>query len=94
MILQKIKAAGLDTRAALKNQQLNYAPISNLVQANLDGQRLAASSIDELQSSFADVDLLYLALKSLLPGSQDMEALARIRGFMRILQKSIERGAA
>jgi hypothetical protein len=35
---KKTKAAGLVTRAALKNTQLDYAPLDLLVQANIAGQ--------------------------------------------------------
>jgi hypothetical protein len=92
MNTQKKKVAGVGTEATLKNTQLNYAPLGNLVQANLNGQRLAAYLIEELQGH-ADPDTLYLAIKSLQSDGQDMEALARLRGFARIIQKKLERSA-
>jgi len=90
---QKIKAVGLDTRTALENTQLDYAPLATLVQANINGQRLASTALDEMQGHCADPDTLYLALKTIMPTSRDIEALTTMRGFMRILQKRIERTA-
>ena len=90
---QKTKAAGAGTQAALKNTQLDYAPVGDLIQANIDGQALAGRVLADLSGHFADPDTLYLALKTLAPDSKDIVALTKMRGFMRILQKRIERSA-
>jgi hypothetical protein len=94
MTPNKTRAAGLDTRAALQNTQLDYAPVANLIQANIDGQRLAKAFLSDLQNSYADPDAMYLAIKSIEGDGQHMEALATLRGFARILQKALERSAA
>ena len=91
---QKTKAAGAATPTALKNYNLNYAPLSDLVQANIDGMRLAADVLADLQNYFVDPDALYLALKEIGPDTRDTLALTRMRGFMRLIQKRLERGVA
>ena len=88
---EKTKAAGAGTQAALKNPTLDYAPMGDLVQANIDGQRTAADVLAQMKTHFADPDTLYLALKAIGPDCRDIRALTRMRGFMRILQKRIER---
>jgi hypothetical protein len=93
MEAKKKKAAGVGTVAALKNVQLDYKPLANLVQANVNGQRMASSFLEDLHSHYADPDTLYLAVKNILPESKDIEALTTLRGFMRVLQKRIERSA-
>lgn len=91
--VDKIKAAGVGTEAALKNADLNYAPLANLVQANMNGQRLASKFLEELHSHYADPDTVYLAVKQILNGPCDIETLTTLRGFMRVIQKRIERSA-
>lgn len=76
--------------STLQNKSLDYTPLSNLIQANIDGQRAASNCLEAMRDHFADPDSLYLAVKALLPAS-DIEALTRLRGFMRICQKAIER---
>ena len=88
----KTKAAGAGTQAALKNVQLDYAPLGDLIQANIDGQRAAQDALQKLGASYADPDALYLAIKEVSPDARDIRALTRVRGFMRVLQKTIERG--
>ncbi|CAN5390650.1 hypothetical protein BH11PSE11_BH11PSE11_12320 [soil metagenome] len=90
----QIKKAPAATGASLLNTQLDYAPLGDLVQANIDGQRLASAAVADLHSHFADPDALYLSLKSVMPDIRDIEALTKMRGFMRIVQKCIERSAA
>lgn len=89
----KTKAAGLDTRAALENTQLDYAPLGTLVQANINGQRMASKFLEELHSQYADPDTLYLAVKATLSDANNIEALTTLRGFMRVIQKRIERSS-
>ena len=89
----KTKAAGAGTQAALENTQLDYAPLHELVQANIDGQRAAKEALAKIGGSFADPDALYLAIKAVSPETRDIRALTRMRGLMRILQTAIERGA-
>lgn len=90
----KRKAAPLSQgNTALQNTNLDYAPLANLVQANVNGQRMASKFLEELHSHYADPDTLYLAVKHILPEIGDIEALTTLRGFMRIIQKRIERSA-
>ena len=90
---KKTKAAGAATPTALRNPNLNYAPLATLVQSNIDGQRLAGAFLEGLESYYCDSDGLYLAVKSMLSHGQDIEALTTLRGFFRIIQKRLERGA-
>jgi hypothetical protein len=90
---KKTKATGVSAPAALLNNKLDYAPLGDLVQANIDGFRLAADAIEDLNTHFADPDALYLALKTIAPDTRDTLALTRMRGFMRALQKALSRSA-
>lgn len=83
---------GLATKSTLLNSDLHYEPLGNLVQANVDGHRAAATLLNELRSHFTDPDALFLAIKSLLPDCRNAETLATLRGFARCCQKQIERG--
>jgi len=86
--------AGRQPEATLQNVQLDYMPLADLVQANVNGQRRASILLAELHSHYADPDTLYLALKSILPDTLQMECLATLRGFARCLQKRLEAEAA
>lgn len=79
---------------AYENTHLDYLPIGDLVQLNIEGQQLAKDPIEQLQTRFVDPDLLYSTLKTILPATNDIAALTRVRGFMRILQKRIERSVS
>lgn len=88
-----VHVVGEQAEATLKKSELDYAPLGNLVQANLTGQSLASTVLEGLQTHYGDPDSLYLALKSIMPESRDIEALTAIRGFMRRIQKALERSA-
>ena len=85
---------GLAAKSTLLNAGLHYEPISSLVQANLDGQRAAATILQDIKADCADPDAAYLAIKSMVPDCSDTQVLATLRGFCRALQKQIERGVA
>jgi hypothetical protein len=85
----KTKAEGTPIPSALENVELNYAPLVRLAQANTNGQRIGTAALDQV---FGDLDCLYLPIKQAIPDSCDTETLATLRGFMRVLQKRIERG--
>ena len=91
---EKTKAAGAATPTALKNPNLDYAPLADLVQWNIDGQRLAGTFLQGMNCQFFDCDALYFAVKLVTGDCLDTEALTTLRGFMRILQKRLERGSA
>ncbi len=74
----------------LQNAGLDYAPLDELVQANIDGQRRASNFLAGIQSYYAHPDTLYLELKSVLPDSLHSECLANLRGFARCIQKRLE----
>jgi len=82
--------APIPETTALLNPQLDYAPLADLVQANLDGQRLAAARIADLKRFYADPDMLYLTVKSILPETLTAKQMAALRGLMRGLQKTLE----
>lgn len=85
-----VYVAGRQPEAALKNVQLDYTPLADLVHANIEGQRQASKFLVNIQSHYADPDALYLELKSMLPDSLQSECLATLRGFARGIQKRIE----
>lgn len=92
--VEKTKAAGAGTEAALKNPDLKYGPMGALVQANIEGQRLASACLADLKRYYADPDLLYLTFKRILPESLSAEQRAALRGMCRGLQKRLENVAA
>jgi hypothetical protein len=88
----KTKAAGLDTRAALETTlPANHIPLSDLVQHNITGQRLAQDFLFELrQEPSLDGDALFIEISNIAP-SADLEQRVILRGFARVLQKLLER---
>lgn len=78
----------------MSNQRQAIVPISDLVLAIINGQKLASSFLSTIKGSFADPDSLYYQVKELLPEVTHLETLTTLRGFCRGLQKEIERGDA
>ena len=82
----KRKAVWGATRTALQNPQLQYAPITALVQANEAGSRQAAAVLADIHSGFAGEDALYLALKRIVGGDIPTKSLAELRAFAHRVQ--------
>lgn len=68
-------------------------PDSKLIQATINGQQSASTAVDRLRHHHSDPDALFLALNGLLPETSDLILLAGLRGFMRTVQKRLERAA-
>jgi hypothetical protein len=79
-----------EPEATYEIKRPDYVPIADLVQANIDGQRLAAAFIDRLHSQYLDPDTLAVELLDIL--KTDLIGNPRLRGFVRRLQKQLERG--
>lgn len=88
---QNTKATGVGAQVASQNtSQDDYAPSGNLIQAHIDGERIASAFLDDLRSHFADPDTLFHRIAMLHAGGKSSEALATLRGFCRKLQKRLE----
>ena len=76
----------------MSHQQQPITPMSDLVFANVNGQKLASVFLSTVQGRFADPDTLYDEIKTLLPEIASLETLSTLRGYCRGLQKELERG--
>ncbi len=61
-----------------------HRAVADAVGDALDGQRLASRILDQVRNTFAEPDTLYFALQAANTSP------ARLRGFCRALQKSLE----
>ncbi|MFS0754474.1 hypothetical protein ABC383_07220 [Noviherbaspirillum sp. 1P10PC] len=65
--------------------------IPDLSMAHMSGEQAAAAALDKVCHYYAHPDELYWALLPLIPKKLGVERMTNIRGFLRAIQKHLER---
>lgn len=81
-------------KPALANVRLDYAPAAYLTHSSAAGQRAARQMLSHLADGEADPDILFLTLKGVIGSELQAAVLAELRTFSRLVQRTLEEGAA